>query len=326
MPQGPTNRRIGVVKQRLSDEECPYPGTSSELLSTFLKSVDFNVPKPPRSWECNPLYKQLRRRLQGTIQMAQVEEILWEKYRQAIMGSYPSVQSTMTMSSTQSVAIRDSDVHQSFSTADSMEEQLLWIKQTAQARKDALRCYSVPPSSSRKETVTSEIVPEDPQPAPSEIQPDPPAKQAKEGLASLEGIWKLRWDEPVHMLDLCKSMDLEKSEIDRREEHLRLEISFDGPMLCVRSEIFGLYNVDIPLSGETRKVPRIDRHDGVMSAHIENKRKGLRMIYTWDHPAAGTRRDNYEISENGKNLVLNAYVTLRGGHYCKIKWRFEKSQ
>lgn len=52
-----------------------------------------------------------------------------------------------------------------------------------------------------------------------------------------------------------------------------------GDLFCVRSEIFGLYNVEVPLNGETSKLPRIDQHDGVMSAHIEVKRMGLRMMY-----------------------------------------------
>lgn len=218
MTKGPLNRRIGVVKQRLSDEECPYPGTSSELLSKFLRSVDFNIPKPPKSWECNPLYRQLKRRLQGTIQMAQVEEILWEKYRQAsIMSSYASMQSTATMSSSQTISVRDPDPQHSCSTADSTEEQLWWIKQTAQARKEALHSYSNPPDS-RKASQVSEIVPEE------EILKEPPAKKAKQGLEGLQGMWKLSWDEPVRMLDLCKLMDFDQNEIDQREKHIELEV------------------------------------------------------------------------------------------------------
>jgi len=155
---------------------------------------------------------------------------------------------------------------------------------------------------------------------------DRPAKKAKEGLEGLEGIWKLSWDEPVHMLDLCKIMDLDKSEIDQREKHLRLEIKFEASMFSVRSEIFGLYDVDVPLNGDSTKVPRIDRHNGIMLAHIEIKRMGLRMIYTWNHPSAGTRRDNYEVSADGEHLVLNAYVMLRDGHYCKVKWQFKRSK
>ena len=51
-----------------------------------------------------------------------------------------------------------------------------------------------------------------------------------------------------------------------------------GHLFCVKSEIFGLYNVEVPVNGEMSKIPRVDRYDGVMSAHIETNRRGLRMM------------------------------------------------
>lgn len=51
-----------------------------------------------------------------------------------------------------------------------------------------------------------------------------------------------------------------------------------GQLFCVKSEIFGLYKVEVPLNGELTRIPRVDHHSGVMSAHIEIKRMGLRMM------------------------------------------------
>lgn len=218
MPQKSQIRRIGVVSQRLSSEESPFSGGSSDLLSRFLSSVDFSCPKPPSAWENNPLYKELKRSLQGTIQMAQVDEMLREKYNQAsLMNSYPSQKSTATMSSAQSASMRDLENNPSYSTLDSTEEHMWWVKQTAQSRKDALHTHGDPPNAiaSRKSMSSHDSSHDDHR----------RILKAKEGLEGLQGIWKLKWDEPVHLMDLCKLMECDVAEMQRRDEHTLLEVS-----------------------------------------------------------------------------------------------------
>ena len=227
MPQRQSNRRVGVLSQRLSDEESSAWGSSEELLSRFLSSVDFSSPIPPRTWESNPLYKELKRSLQGTIHMQQVDEMLKEKYRKASsVASHHSGQSLITtISSHQSQNLPDSGLPCSGSNPFETDDHLWWTKPpTLSGQNEDLRCDDetgkcLTPKLGKKAaeiSICNEI---------SRAERSATRLKSKSGLEGLEAVWKLRYDEPVHLMDLGKLMDFDKEEIDRREQHILLEVS-----------------------------------------------------------------------------------------------------
>ena len=241
MPQRQSNRRVGVLSQRLSDEEsCSAWGSSEELLSRFLSSVDFSAPIPPRTWESNPLYKELKRSLQGTIHMQQVDEMLKEKYRKASsLASHHSGQSLMTtISSHQSQTLPDSGLPCSGSIPFEADDHLWWTKpltlseQSEDTRYEETGMCQTP----KLKRATSEISICDDDMRRAERSET--RLKSKSGLEGLEAVWKLRYDEPVHLMNLCQLMDLDKEEIDRREQHILLEVS--GPNISIAFEALRL--------------------------------------------------------------------------------------
>lgn len=214
MHNKPSHKRIGILSQRFSEEENQATETkeaASQLLARFLQSVDSTSAKPPRTWESNPLYKELKRTLQGTIQMEEVEEFLKEKYESSIMSTYPSAQSTVTMSSSHSITLHDPELALSSSnTIESSEgsNPSWWNKKSSD-----LHCSSHNSKAfSRKSSISSES------------GSHHSGHSAKSGLDGLQGSWKLKWDEPVHLLDLCKLMELDKNDIDTRDNEVMLEV------------------------------------------------------------------------------------------------------
>ncbi|GMH44486.1 hypothetical protein BSKO_12438 [Bryopsis sp. KO-2023] len=140
-------------------------------------------------------------------------------------------------------------------------------------------------------------------------------------LTLLSGKWVVSWDRTRELKSLCRVLDISKAVMkSSMEKYLKVELG--SRHFRTKTRILGLLSAKLPLSGETVEIPRWDDTAGSIQIHSETKYNAMLSISTWEHPLAGTRRENYEVSPCGRELIVTTYITRRDGEFCRVRWIF----
>eukprot|EP00210_Caulerpa_lentillifera_P007358 g7033.t1 len=325
------------------------PQHSRKLLESFLTSTESQSQScSTPSWESNPFLQQLARSVKTPADFEYIEGLLREDHRHnAVISTLHSMTSTGTINSSRGSEITLSG--SANSTNGSVFSSMTSTMETTLSRKSRGICHGVlsetlhnddddndddllshgsdeasgmrcRESSRRRKSLEVEQL--------ADANGDEELLHPKQSvplkcvdvLRKFDGVWEFKKHPKSDITHLHRIINLEKSQIKKNlEQNSSFEIRVNKEAFSMRTEIVGLCNVDLPLSGATVAATRFDQYEGAMEVHAEETRVGLRMIYTWAHPLAGTRRDAFEVSSCGTELVVVGYITRRDGTNCKAK-------
>eukprot|EP00210_Caulerpa_lentillifera_P006020 g5754.t1 len=326
------------------------PQRSKKLLERFLSSTDFQTPRPSSPWENNPLLQELARSVKTTADFEYIEGLLRDDDKcSALISTLYSMTSTGTIDSSKGSELTTSgsvcSMNRSlFSTITTTSTEASHSRQSFRGDNEPPQSFEESlnqqnfdaglrpsPNQTRRQRASLEISEIQPADDDEEDNEDKKALHQKirvpvptiDALQKFEGVWKFKKHSKSDVSHIHRIIDLDKSQIKRNlEKNSNFEIKVNKDVLSMRTEIVGLCHIDVPLSGALATADRFDLHEGSMEVHVEARRAGFRLIYTWEHPLAGTRRDTFEISACGNEMSIVGYITRRNGTNCKAKWAF----